>query len=36
VTTIWPWQDGRGQATLRDGALRLPGFRSGLFVKVRR
>jgi hypothetical protein len=36
VTTLWPWQDGRGQATLRDGALRLPAFRSGLFLKVRR
>jgi hypothetical protein len=35
ITTSWPWRDGRGRATLSEGALRLPAFRYGLLLKVR-
>jgi hypothetical protein len=36
VTTYWPWHEDLGQATLSGGMLRLPPFRYGLLVRVRR
>jgi len=36
VTTIWPWGEDTGRASLKAGVLTLPPFRHGLLVKVRR
>ncbi len=36
VTTIWPWGEDTGRASLKAGALTLPPFRHGLLVKVSR
>ncbi|GEM_PF-501351 len=34
VTTLWPWGEGRGEAALSAGQLRLPDFRYGLMVRI--
>ena len=36
VTTLWPWGEDRRRAELDAGMLRLPPFRYGLLVRVRR
>ena len=36
VTTLWPWREDSGRATLDGGVLRLPPFRYGLLIRVRR